>query len=133
MKRIRALAVAAVIAGGATLGVAGPASASSFNGLCETGEVCLFWGSNYYGSLADFSNNILNYKSFYFKSSGSGQGQTLNDNSESAKNHGRVEGVQLFVDSYYRGDWIAMAPGDQFPDFGPYDNKFSSHKWYLIG
>ena len=49
MKRIRALAVAAAVAGGATFAVAAPANASSFNGVCETGEVCLFWGSNYYG------------------------------------------------------------------------------------
>lgn len=130
-RRIRTGLVAAAIAAVAVAGIGGPAQARSYDGFCESGEVCLYWGGNYYGGVADFVNDIYNYKSFRFKGSGAGVGQSLNDNSASVRSKARLFEVILCVDSYFRGKCFEMSPGDAYPDLGPdFTNELSSHFWH---
>jgi hypothetical protein len=69
-RSIKATLIVAALAAVAVLGLGGPAQARSYDGLCESGEVCLYWGYDYQGGVADFYNDIYNYKSFRFKGSG---------------------------------------------------------------
>ena len=123
--------VVVVLGALAVLGMALPASASDYNGSCETGEVCLYWGYNFGGGVGDFSGNVNNYKSFTFKGSGGGVGKNMNDNVASLRNRGRYMTISACVDSWRRGDCIRAYPGEAYGDLGPYANRLSSHGWIL--
>jgi Peptidase inhibitor family I36 len=131
VRRIRAGLLVAALGAVALLGIGGVAEARSYDGLCESGEVCLYWGGNYTGGVADFENTIYNYKSFYFKGHGSGAGSPLNDNSQSVRSRARGLDAVLCVDSYFRGKCFELKPGDAYLDLGPdFNNKLSSHFWH---
>ena len=60
------------------------------NGVCEYGEICLYYGSDATGSLSDFSSDhgIDDYGDsptdcYKFISPGAGQGQCIKNNAES--------------------------------------------------
>ena len=77
MRRIRAGLLVAAIAAVALVGVGGVAQARSYDGFCESGEVCLYWGGNYYGGVEDF------YKTYTIqvvRSRGGAPSVVLNDN-----------------------------------------------------
>jgi hypothetical protein len=130
LRKLRAALLVTAIATVAVAGLGGPAQAANYNGKCESGEVCLYWGGNYYGGVADFYHDIYNYKSFRFKGSGAGAGQSLNDNSASARNRARYAHAILCTDSYFGGDCMEMDPGDAYPDLGPFNNELSSHFFF---
>jgi hypothetical protein len=123
--------VVVVLGALAVLGMALPPSAGDYNGSCETGEVCLYWGYNFGGGVGDFSGNVNNYKSFTFKGSGGGVGKNMNDNVASLRNRGRYMTILACVDSWRRGDCIRAYPGEAYADLGPYANRLSSHGWIL--
>jgi Peptidase inhibitor family I36 len=126
------LRLVVVVAGAlALLGMALPATAGDYNGSCESGEVCLYWGYNYYGGVADFSGKVTNYKGYLFKGPAPGAGHPLNDNAASLRNRGRYMTVHACVDSWGRGDCIRAYPGEAYGDLGPYANRLSSHYWSL--
>jgi hypothetical protein len=131
LRKLRAALLVTAIATLVVAGLGGPAQARSYDGLCESGVVCLYWGGNYTGGVADFDNTIYNYKSFRFKGYGSGVGSPLNDNSQSVKSKARAFDAVLCVDSYFRGKCFELAPGDAYLDLGPdFNNKLSSHFWH---
>jgi hypothetical protein len=129
--RLKARLVAAVVGALAVIGVGVPAYAGNYNGSCESGEVCLYWGYNFSGGVAEFTGNIQNYNDYTFKGSGGGVGQNLNDNAASLKNRGRYMTITACTDSWRRGDCILAYPGEEYGDLGPYANRLSSHGWIL--
>jgi hypothetical protein len=131
LHRVRSGLVALLLGAAATAALAVPASASSYDGICETGEVCLYWGASLNGGMADFYNDIHNYTSFRFKGSGFGVGQNINDNVASLRNRGRVCNVTNYQHSWGRGDYTTTAPGEarNGASLGNLINQFSSHYW----
>jgi hypothetical protein len=130
-RRIRAAMVVAAIAAVTVAGLGGPAQARSYDGLCESGEVCLYWGYDYYGGVADFYNDIYNYKSFRFKGSGPGAGSSLNDNAASVRSKARFYEVEMCTDSLFRGQCFDLGPGGEVPELSPtFANELSSHFWH---
>lgn len=130
LHRVRTGVVALLLAA-ATVALAVPASASSYDGICETGEVCLFWGGSFNGGMADFYNDIHNYNSFVFKGSGVGVGQNINDNVASLRSRARFCNVTNYQHSWGRGDYTTTAPGEwrNGQSLGHLINQFSSHYW----
>jgi hypothetical protein len=87
--------------------VATPAqAATALNGVCESGEFCLYYNSDNQGSLADFTGSDSNYGSdsscIKFVSSGSGRGLCVKNNAASAWNRTSVA-VTVFFKSGYAG------------------------------
>lgn len=110
MKFLKKLAVAALgvaAASGAVL-VAAPAAqaATAGNGVCESGEFCLYFNSNRAGSLRDFSGSVATYGTgsscIKFVSRGNGRGQCVKNNAASAWNRKSVP-VTVFRKSNYAG------------------------------
>jgi Peptidase inhibitor family I36 len=130
-RRIGATVVAAIAAATLVGMIGRPAQARSYDGLCESSEVCLYWGYDYQGGVADFENTIYNYKSFYFKGHGPGAGSALNDNAASVRSKARFEKVEMCTDSYFRGKCFDLGPGGEVPELAPaFANELSSHFWH---
>jgi hypothetical protein len=128
-RRLLAAMAATLTASLAFTATALPASASNKDGLCESGEFCLYWTYNFTGSMMDFNGDVNNYASYTFQFPGGGQGQSLNDNAASAKNRGRYWHVLAYEHSYFRGNRINFYPGDEYGYLGYYSNRLSSHMW----
>ncbi|NUT32799.1 MAG: peptidoglycan DD-metalloendopeptidase family protein [Hamadaea sp.] len=81
-------------------------AATAYNGVCESGEFCLYYNSDNQGSLVDFTGSVSNYGAdagcIKFVSSGSGSGQCVKNNAASAWNRTSVV-VTVFYKSGYAG------------------------------
>ncbi len=116
--------VTAVAAGGLALAApASPASAATArNGVCETGEFCLYYFSGLGGSVSDFSVSVANYGSsqpscFEFRGPGSGRYQCVKNNAQSAWNRSS-RSVTVYFNSNYGGvsdTFLAGERGDLIP------------------
>ncbi|MEV7232216.1 peptidase inhibitor family I36 protein [Polymorphospora sp. NPDC051019] len=89
-------------------------AATPRNGICETGEICFYWGHNLTGSLSDFTGSLKRYGStqpscYEFRSPGIGQGECLKNNATSAWNRsGRT--VRVYYNSDHAGPYDDVAP-----------------------
>jgi murein DD-endopeptidase MepM/ murein hydrolase activator NlpD len=110
-----ALVVAAVIGAATVLTGSSPAQAATArNGVCETGEFCLYYNSDTSGSVSDFAGSISDYGTgsgcYVFVGAGAGQGQCVKNNAASAWNRtGRY--VTVFYNSGYSGPIDNFSPG----------------------
>ncbi|WP_410573559.1 peptidase inhibitor family I36 protein [Amycolatopsis sp. cmx-4-61] len=117
----------------ASLATAAPAAnaATARNGICETGEFCLYYGPGETGSVSDFSGSIPNYGStqpgcYEFKGPGAGQGQCVKNNARSAKNNTRIYVVKVYYNSNYGGSNVTYNPGGA-GDLGSLSRENASH------
>jgi biotin carboxyl carrier protein len=96
----------------ALVGTAPTASATARNGVCESGEFCLYYNSGNAGSRVDLVNSQRDYGTgagcITFVSSGSGQGQCVKNNTASVWNR---TGKPVFV--FYNSDFGGVF--DQIP------------------
>jgi hypothetical protein len=123
--------VTAAAAVAATVGFVLPANATSFNGACEGGEVCLWYNSNYGGPVFDDYNDLGNYSGWYFVNSSYG----LNDNSASSANYDGTNHCYAYMHAGGGQPSIVMLPYGQawggsswaYSDLGWADNQLSSH------
>ena len=95
ISRLTGLASAVLLTAGALSAPAAaaqaqPAQSVEQNGVCEYGEICLYYGSDATGSLSDFSSdhNVADYGDspadcYKFISPGAGQDQCIKNNAES--------------------------------------------------
>ncbi|MEV0272741.1 M23 family metallopeptidase [Hamadaea sp. NPDC050747] len=129
MKRTLIVAATAVLLG-AMVGAAPAQAANARNGVCEDGEICLYYNSDNAGSLVDFAGSIQDYGTgsgcVTFISSGSGRGQCVKNNAASVWNRKSVP-----VTIFYKSDWsgaidsfIAGAKGNLRPEL---KNENASH------
>jgi hypothetical protein len=111
---IATLSVVATVAASAL--IASPAQAASYNGVCETGEFCLYYNSGNQGSLRDFPGSIPSYGEgatcHKFISAGAGQGQCVKNNAASAWNR-QAPPVTVFYKSGYAGAIDNFSPGSK--------------------
>lgn len=104
---LRLAALSAAVSLSVTIITAPPAEAATgYNGVCESGEFCLYYNSDNQGSLVDFSGSISTYGTgtdcIKFISSGSGRSQCVKNNAASAWNRKSVV-VTVFFKSGYAG------------------------------
>jgi len=87
------------------------APATAQNGVCEAGEVCLFYNSNCRGSLADFNSWIPDFAGYRFISAGAGQGRLVKNDAASARN--RLAGwvARIHFNRNYQGVYDDIPPG----------------------
>ncbi len=108
------LSVVAMVA--ASTLIAAPARAASFDGVCESGEFCLYYNSGNQGSLRDFPGSISNYGEgtgcHRFISAGPGQGECVKNNAASAWNR-QASYVTVFYKSGYAGAIDNFSPGSK--------------------
>ncbi|TPG17221.1 peptidase inhibitor family I36 protein [Pedococcus bigeumensis] len=94
---------------------AAPAQAAARDGICQSGEFCLYYNSDNAGSVSDFTTSIDDYgasqpECYEFKGAGAGQGQCVKNNAASVWN--RTSGsVTVFYNSGYSGDSQSFASG----------------------
>ncbi|MGH3663519.1 MAG: M23 family metallopeptidase [Micromonosporaceae bacterium] len=104
MKKVVFAALAAALLSGTFIAASPAQAATARNGVCEDGEVCLYYNSNHEGSLVDFNGSIQDYGTgagcVTFVSSGNGQGQCVKNNAAAAWNRKSVP-----VTIFYKSDW----------------------------
>ncbi len=131
MGKIRTLLLTGALA---TAGVAfgAPAHATSFNGVCETGEVCLWVDSSFNGPVFDDYNSLAFYPGHYFVNSNIG----LNDNASSSAKYDASNYCRMYVDAYGGGANVLMqkygviisgSNGWYYGTFGWFNDQASSH------
>ncbi|WP_200961785.1 peptidase inhibitor family I36 protein [Terrabacter sp. Soil811] len=91
-KTIASAAVAAALTGAVVAAAPTAQAATARNGVCETGEFCLYYNSGNGGSLVDLANSQSDYGTgsgcVTFVSAGNGQGQCVKNNAASVWNRG---------------------------------------------
>jgi murein DD-endopeptidase MepM/ murein hydrolase activator NlpD len=106
MKKKLGLAALAAALVSATFLVAPSAYAAARNGVCESGEFCLYYNSDNTGSVSDFAGSISNYSPstgcYKFVSSGAGHGVCVKNNAASVWNRTAAV-VTVFYKSGYAG------------------------------
>jgi hypothetical protein len=110
------VAAALVSSGLALAGPADPASAATArNGVCESGEFCLYWDYNKSGSVSDFQGSVSNYGAsqptcYEFRGPGAGQGECVKNNAASVWNRSS-HAVRVYYNSGYAGTSQTFASG----------------------
>jgi hypothetical protein len=77
------------------------------NGVCDEGEVCLYYGSDLQGSVSDFRGSPKDYGAyqpscFEFKGEGAGQGECVKNNAASVWNR-MHRNMTVYYNSNYSG------------------------------
>lgn len=132
-RRIVRTALAVCATAALAVSLASPATAATArNGVCESGEFCLYWGLRFTESVSDFNTSIPVYGEsqptcYEFKGDGRGQGTCVWHNAASAKN---LTGgtVRLYMQESCVGAerWV-IRPGIGVPDLSPHVNWNESH------
>jgi hypothetical protein len=108
---VAALAATIALAGG-LVATAPAASAAARNGVCESGEFCLYYNSGNAGSLVDLTGSQRDYGTgagcVAFVSGGSGQGQCVKNNTASVWNRTSTS-VTVFYNSDFGGVFQRIA------------------------
>ncbi|WP_320671651.1 peptidase inhibitor family I36 protein [Patulibacter defluvii] len=117
----------------ATVVAAPSASAAARDGVCESGEFCLYYNSDQAGSVSDFAGSISDYGAsqpdcYDFKGPGAGQGVCVKNNAASVWN--RTSGaVTVYYNSGYGGASQGFAAGVKANLNATLKNENASHKF----
>lgn len=103
-------------------------AATAQNGVCESGEFCLYYNSDHGGSLSDFTGSISDYGSYTFKSGGSGQGQNVKNNAASVWNRTSAV-VTVFYKSGYAGAIDSISTGSKVNLKSTLKNENAGHRF----
>ncbi|MEV6606214.1 peptidase inhibitor family I36 protein [Kutzneria sp. NPDC051319] len=132
-KRVIRTTLAAGAATALAVSLAGTATAATptRNGVCETGEFCLYYGPGLTGSVSDFTTSIPTYGDhqptcYEFKGPGLGQGKCVWRNAVSALN--LTSGiVRLYTHTSCTGAerWV-IRPNDSVGNLSPLANQNES-------
>jgi Peptidase inhibitor family I36 len=127
------VAMALVVAITLALGwVGAPARAANLDGVCNSGEICIYVNADFGRSLRDMNHDDNNYQGNYYKS-GNFFGE-INDTVSSMKNT-TSSGAWFFVNKDGGGNKLHVAANgsrrnlklDAFPDGGNWNDRISSH------
>ncbi len=104
MKKMAIAGLGAAMLGIALLTAPAAQAATAKNGVCESGEFCLYYNSDHGGSLVDLANSQKTYGTgagcIEFVSTGSGKGQCVKNNTASVWNR-----ESAVVTVFYKSDW----------------------------
>ena len=130
----RARGLLAVVGVVAALVVTAPAAqAAARDGICQSGEFCLYYNSDQAGSVSDFTTSIDDYgatqpECYEFKGAGAGQGLCVKNEAASVWN--RTSGsVTVFYNSGYAGDSQTFAGGTKANLKATLKNENASHRF----
>ena len=99
------------------------------DGVCNTGELCVWYLSGRQGSFVDYWWGANDMAADVFLSAGAGQGQVVANNAESAWNYDSTYTAILCTEAYHTGNCILIPPNSG-RDFGPgYLNNIESFQW----
>ena len=119
MYRLRALALASLLAVLSALFVtiSAPAQAATLrNGVCESGEFCYAYNSNFAGSISDHGAKLASYGAtkpscYTFRTPGkAGYGQCIKNNAASVWNR-TSKTIRVYYNSNYSGKYVDVAAG----------------------
>ncbi|WP_157543763.1 MULTISPECIES: CHAP domain-containing protein [unclassified Kitasatospora] len=114
-----------------------PAFAASRDGVCDSGEFCLYYNSDQAGSVSDFTGSISDYGAtqpscYEFKSAGSGQGVCVKNNAASVWNR-TGQTVRVYFNSGYAGASQDFASGAKGNLNATLKNNEASHQLLSSG
>lgn len=94
---------------------ASPAQAAARDGVCDSGEVCFYYNSDFGGSLSDFTTSIPDYATaqpecYDFKGPGAGKGLCIKNQVASVRNK-TTKPVKVYFNSNYGGSSQTIAAG----------------------
>lgn len=116
IKKAALAGVGAVVMGMALAASPSASAATSKNGVCETGEFCVYYNSNHAGSMVDLGSSVKDYGTgsgcVKFVSAGAGRGQCIKNNAASVWNR-EAAAVTVFYKSGYAGSIDAIASGSK--------------------
>ncbi|QCX81486.1 hypothetical protein C9F11_39520 [Streptomyces sp. YIM 121038] len=126
-KSMKVAAATAIASATAVIGLSVPADAAGADGVCQSGEWCLYYGSYLNGSLRDYSGADANYNNDSFVSGGLGRFQTVANNARSGLNANGFSYVQAFTGPSFTGTRGYAAPGAFGTLASPYFANLESH------
>lgn len=131
MRRIGRLLAVAVIGGGLLLGVAAPAGAEnrSWDGRCQSWEVCLYYYTNFGGYIYDTAFDDGNYSIRHFV----GVTAPLNDNTMSLRNNAWYAPVSICKHAWWGGPCLKTNAGYSRATLDDLNNQGSSHIFHYAG
>jgi hypothetical protein len=106
-KRILGILAVVVSVFAGVMVVAGPASAASRDGVCDSGEFCYYFNSNEAGSVSDFTTSLDDYGTtqptcYEFRGAGAGKGVCVKNNAASVWNR-TGQTVRVYFNSNFAG------------------------------
>jgi surface antigen len=115
LRKTLAVAGAALAVATSLVATGSPAFAASRDGVCESGEFCLYYNSNQAGAVSDFTGSIDDYGAtqpscYDFKGSGAGAGVCVKNNAASVWNR-TSKTVTVYFNSNYGGASQSFAAG----------------------
>ncbi|MFC7491837.1 MULTISPECIES: peptidase inhibitor family I36 protein [unclassified Knoellia] len=127
---VGASAVALLATGMSALG-SPSAQAAGRDGVCNTGEVCFYYNSDFAGSLSDFTTSIADYgtsqpECYDFKGPGAGQGLCIKNQVASVRNK-TTKAVTVYYNSGYGGSKQTIAAGASVNLNATLKNQNASH------
>jgi hypothetical protein len=131
LKRLVYGGIVAALIGASIVAAPTPAQAAGRDGVCESGEFCLYYNSNHQGSVSDFTGSITNYGSneatcYVFKGAGAGQGQCVKNNTASVWNR-TSDPVTVYYNSGYSGTSQTIPSGGKVNLDAALKNNNASH------
>ncbi|MFI5932006.1 peptidase inhibitor family I36 protein [Actinoplanes sp. NPDC051494] len=133
MKRFKAIAIAALVGAGIVTVVPTAAQAAGRDGVCDSGEFCLYYNSDQGGSVSDFTGSVEDYgdtqpSCYEFKGAGNGKGDCVKNDAASFWN--RTSGaVTVYFNSGYAGAAQGIASGAKGNLNATLKNENASHKF----
>lgn len=124
-RRTRRVALALLAGAALAFAPISPASAASFNGNCEGGEVCVYNSPGYGGSMADFYDNVSNYNNWHYYNSAN----WLANSVDSVKNKAYWSCVSLFDGANFSGELMWMPHNSENGNLFGNSNRAESHKF----
>jgi murein DD-endopeptidase MepM/ murein hydrolase activator NlpD len=119
IRKSLAVVGAALAVSTSILAAALPASAATRDGVCNSGEFCLYYNSNQEGSISDFTGSVEDYGTeqpscYDFKGAGAGKGLCVKNEAASVWNRS-TKTVRVHFNSNFGGahqDFAAGAKGN---------------------
>jgi len=132
-KKLMSIAFAALIGAGIVTVTPSAAHAAGRDGVCDSGEFCLYFNSNNEGSVSDFTGSIADYGTdqpscYEFKGAGNGQGRCVKNAAASVWNR-TSDPVTVFYNSNYGGTAQAFAARAKANLNDDLHNENASHKF----
>jgi hypothetical protein len=95
----------------ATPAPGGPSAQSALDGVCQSGEFCLYYNSGHHGSFTDFELGVKDFSTVKFIADGAGKGQLVKNNAASACNKDDNLTARVYFNSDWQGEYDSIAPG----------------------
>ncbi|GIE87311.1 peptidase inhibitor family I36 protein [Actinoplanes regularis] len=133
IRKSLAVAGAALAVATSALSFAAPASAAARDGVCDSGEFCLYYNSDNEGSISDFTGSIDDYGAeqpscYDFKGAGSGKGLCVKNEAASVWNRSD-ETVRVYFNSNFAGSYQDFAAGAKGNLNSTLKNNNASHQF----